>query len=35
VYGKKEKDNLSQKERNDIKKVIEVIEKNLKGGKNG
>ena len=35
VYGKKEKDNLSQKERNDIKKVIEAIEKNLRGDKNG
>ena len=32
VYAKDEKDNLSQQERNSIKKVIEEIEKSLGGG---
>ena len=32
VYEKKEKDNLSQQEKNNIKKVIEALEKSL-GGK--
>ena len=29
VYAKKEKENLSQKERNDIKKEINMLEKSL------
>ena len=33
VYEKKEKDNLSQNERNEIRKIIKVIEKNLRGAK--
>ena len=32
VYGKKEKDNLSKEERNEIKKSIDVLKKSL-GGK--
>ena len=32
VYGKKEKDNLSMKERNEVKKVIEALGESL-GGK--
>lgn len=32
VYGKKEKDNLSKEERNEVKKVIEML-KNSLGGK--
>lgn len=31
VYSKNEKENLSKSERNDIKKVIETLEKQLKG----
>ena len=31
VYAKDEKDNLTQQERNSIKKLIEEIEKNLGG----
>ncbi len=34
VYGKKEKDNLSQEERNNIKKVIEALKKSLGGEQN-
>lgn len=30
VYSKKEKDNLSKAERNDIKKLINILEKSLK-----
>ena len=33
VYGKKEKDNLSKEERNNIKKAIGILEKSLGGGK--
>ncbi len=32
VYGKNEKDNLSKEERNDVKKAIETLKRNL-GGK--
>ncbi|WP_294241454.1 addiction module toxin RelE [Pseudobutyrivibrio sp.] len=32
VYGKKEKDNLSKEERNNIKKAIECLENSLGGG---
>ena len=35
VYGKKEKDNLSMKERNDIKKALEILKKNIGGGYHG
>ena len=31
VYGKKEKDNLSKEERNEIKKAIGILKKNLGG----
>lgn len=31
VYGKNEKDNLTKEERNEVKKVIEAIKKNLGG----
>ncbi|SCY49743.1 RelE toxin of RelE / RelB toxin-antitoxin system [Pseudobutyrivibrio sp. AR14] len=31
VYGKNEKDNLSKKERNEVKKVIEVLKRSLGG----
>ena len=31
VYGKKEKDNLSKEERNNIKKVIDALKKSLGG----
>ena len=34
VYGKKEKDNLSKAERNQIKKMIEALRKNLEEVKN-
>jgi len=33
LYGKKEKDNLSKEERNNIKKAIGILEKSLGGGK--
>ena len=32
VYGKKDKDNLSKEERNNVKKVIEALRKTLGGG---
>ena len=35
VYEKSEKTNLSAKERNDIKKAISILEKELGGKKNG
>ena len=35
VYGKKEKDNLSREERNEIKKVIEALKKSLGGEQDG
>ncbi|MBO6214153.1 MAG: type II toxin-antitoxin system RelE/ParE family toxin [Lachnospiraceae bacterium] len=31
VYGKNEKDNLTKEERNEVKKIIEVIKKSLGG----
>lgn len=35
IYPKNEKDNLSKAERNEIKKVIEVLEENLKNYRGG
>ena len=32
VYGKKDKDNFSKEERNNVKKVIEALRKTLGGG---
>ena len=34
VYAKNEKDNLSMSERNQIRRMIELLEKNLKGDQN-